>query len=206
MEYASTPADLLALAVRERPFTVEEYHLLTQAGILGEDDRIELLGGRLITMSPIGSKHLHCVNRLEYLFGRRLYTLNEPPARLSIQNPLRLDDRSEPEPDVVLLRPDAPQNRTPIPEDVLLLIEVADTTLAYDRQTKRPRYATAGVPEVWIVALEEETVQVCRRPMGNDYGELITHPRGASLTVAALPDVEPTRVDEVLGETGAASG
>lgn len=204
MPTAPLPADLLDLldlARRERPFTVEEYHILARAGILDEDDRIELLDGRLITMSPIGSKHLHCVNRLEYLFGRRLYTLPEPPARLSIQNPVRLDDRSEPEPDVVLLRPDAPQDRTPIPEDVLLLIEVADTTLAYDRNAKRPRYAAAGIPEVWIVALEEETIQVCRRPMGSDYGEIITHLRGETVAVAALPDLEPIAVDEVLGAT-----
>jgi Uma2 family endonuclease len=186
------------LARRERLFTVNEYHALATAGILTEDDRVELLDGRIIAMSPIGSKHLHCVNRLVDLFAQRLYAHDEPPARLSVQNPVRLNAYSEPEPDLVLLRPDAPQDRTPTPDDVLLLIEVAVTSAEFDRAEKRPRYAAAGIPEYWLVDLDAEQVEVAREPEGDHYAEESTHERDDALTVAALPALDPIPVGGIL--------
>jgi len=179
---------------------VNEYHALAAAGILTEDDRVELLDGRIIAMSPIGSKHLHCVNRLVDLFAQRLYAHDEPPARLSVQNPVRLNAYSEPEPDLVLLRSDAPQDRTPIPDDVLLLIEVAATSAEFDRVEKRPRYAAAGIPEYWLVDLDAEQVEVAREPKGDRYTEDATHERDDVLTVAALPGLAPIPVSDIVQE------
>lgn len=190
--------DLLTLAPRERPFTVDEYHRLAEAGVLTEDDRVELLDGRIITMSPIGSAHLHCVNRLVDLFAERLYTLSPRRACLSVQNPVRLSLHSEPEPDVVLLRPDASQDRTPIPDDVLLVVEVADTTLAYDRTVKQKHYAAAGIPEYWVVDLNAETVIVHRNPGDDGYGSVVTHDAEAVLTVEALPDLSALPVGRIV--------
>ena len=190
--------DLLTLAPRERPFTVDEYHRLAEAGVLTEDDRVELLDGRIITMSPIGSAHLHCVNRLNRLFTTRIYQQDPPPALVSVQNPVRLSPQSEPEPDVVLLRPDAPQDRTPIPDDVLLVVEVADTTLAYDRTVKQKHYAAAGISEYWIVDLNAATVIVHRNPGVGGYGSVVTHDAEAALTVEALPDLSVLPVSEIV--------
>ncbi|WP_169577908.1 Uma2 family endonuclease [Salisaeta longa] len=186
------------LMQRERPFTVEEYHALAAAGILTEDSRVELLDGRIVAMSPIGSKHLHCVNRLNELFARRLYHSGAPLARISVQNPVRLTPHSEPEPDLVLLRPDAPQDRTPIPDDVLLLIEVADTSADFDRTEKRPRYAAAGIPEYWLVDLAAETVEVARGPEAGRYTTITRATRGDTLAVEALPTLEALPVQEIL--------
>ncbi len=192
-------ADLLTLALRERLFSVEEYHALAKAGVLGDEDRVELLDGRLLVMSPIGSRHLHAVNRLTDLLAERLYSTSPRAARLSIQNPVRLGARSEPEPDVVLLRPDAPQDRTPIPEDVLLVVEVADSSAEYDRQMKQPRYAAAGVVELWIVVLDEGVVEVYRHPSNGRYTDIKTHGRDAAVEVLALPAWAPVPVAAMLG-------
>lgn len=186
------------LARQQRLFTADEYHAMARAGILGEDDRIELIDGKIIPMSPIGGRHLYCVNRLNQLFGARLYAGGAPPAVVSVQNPVRLGPYQEPEPDVVLLRPAADRAAVPRPEDVLLLVEVADTTLAFDREVKVPRYAAAGIPEVWIVALQEEHVEVYRGPQPEGYAEVVRRAPGETLTVAALPHVEPIPVDELL--------
>ncbi len=194
----SPPEPSRRLTRRERPFTAEEYHALAEAGILTEDDRVELLDGRIIAMSPIGAKHLHCVNRLNELFARRVYRSEKPLARISVQNPVRLSPHSEPEPDLVLLRPDAPQDRTPIPDDVLLLVEVADTSADFDRAEKRPRYAAAGIAEYWLVDLQAETVEVARTPENNDYAEITTAKPGDMLTVAVLPDLDALPVDAIL--------
>jgi len=204
MDLAALPnADTYALALRQRPLTVDEYHRMAEAGILTEDDRVELLDGRLIAMPPIGPAHLHGVNRLVDLIAERLYELDPRPARLSVQNPIRLSDTSEPEPDVVLLRADAPEDRTPTAADVLLLVEVADTSADYDRTVKLSRYATAGVPECWIVDLEQGVVDVARDPDDDTYGTRIRHREGDALRLPAPIDVDPLPVADVL-KAGAA--
>lgn len=149
-------------APRRRRFTVDEYYRMAEAGILHEDDRVELIEGELIEMSPIGSEHAGCVDALGTLFHERLGSL----VHVRIQNPVRLSQRLEPEPDVALLRPRADRYRDSHPgaADILLLIEVADTSLAYDKRTKLRLYAREGVPETWIVDLGGSRVEAHRRP------------------------------------------
>lgn len=192
-------SDVLTLASRERLFTTEEYHALARAGVLSQDDRVELLNGRIVTMSPIGPSHLHAVNRLERLLAQRVYGVSPPLALVSVQNPVRLGPRNEPEPDVALLRPDAPQDRVPTPDDVLLLVEVADSGADVDQRVKRPLYAAAGIPELWIVYLTDGTVEVCRAPGAEGYAEVSRFMPGDALHVAALPGLPGLPVIEVLG-------
>lgn len=180
---------------RERAFTVGEYYRLARHGILTEGDRVELLDGRIYEMAPIGSGHAQCVRRLTEFLVLRV----APRALVSIQNPVRLDDRSEPEPDVALLVPrDDYDSRHPRPEDVLLVIEVADTSLDFDRHVKPLLYARAGIPELWVVGLREERVHVYRRPGPNGYAEQAVIERGGALRITALPDVDAIPVDAML--------
>jgi Uma2 family endonuclease len=151
-----------------RLFTVDEYYRMAEAGILGEDDRVELLDGRIVQMSPIGSRHAACVDRLT----RRLAAVPEGRAVLRVQSPVRLGKLSEPQPDLCLLKPRANYyaDGHPGPEDVLLLIEVASTSLPFDRDVKLPLYARAEIPEVWLFDLEAERVHVFLEPIGDAYG------------------------------------
>jgi Uma2 family endonuclease len=171
---------------------------MAEAGILDEDERVELLEGRIVTMSPIGSRHFDVVNRLNRLFSRTL----DVPALVSVQNPVRLGEEAEPEPDVALLRSrDDYAERLPTAEDVLLLVEVADTSLAADRSEKLPLYARCGVAEVWLVAVGsgENYIEVCRDPSPEEgYGFHQRHRRGETLTPAALPEAAAS-VGDVLG-------
>jgi Uma2 family endonuclease len=180
------------LAEKQRLFTVEEYHAMGRAGVLTRDDRVELIDGLIISMSPIGDAHVDCVNRLTRSFILR----TDPKAIVSVQNPIRLNDFSEPEPDVVLIRPG--KAGVPTARDVLLLVEVADTTLAFDRDVKLPRYAAAGVPEVWIVALEDDHVAVYRHPGPTGYAETRRAERGEEIAIAALPEAGTFAVDAML--------
>ena len=176
--------------VRRRRFTVDEYHRMAETGILHEDDRLELIEAEIIEMSPIGHDHAGSVIVLlawftEHLRGRFV---------VSIQNPVRLSGHIEPQPDVVLLRPppDRYRHKLPVAEDVLLLIEAADTSLTYDRETKLPLYAQAGIPEVWIVDLSGKQAEVYRDPEEGCYRVATTHTRGSSLVPGAFPDIAIT--------------
>lgn len=157
------------MTIREvqRLFTVEEYHRMAEAGILHEDDRVELIEGKIIQMAAVGSRHAACVKRLIKFLVREVGDLGVVGA----QDPVVLPDSSEPEPDVVVLRPrdDFYAAGHPVPEDVLLLIEVSDTSFDYDRDVKVPLYARAGVPEVWIVDLVNEKIHVYSRPTDGSY-------------------------------------
>ena len=181
------------LAEKQRRFTVDEYYAMVCAGILTREDRVELIDGLIIAMSPVGDPHVDCVNHLTRLFVLR----TDPKAIVSVQNPVRLNDYSEPEPDVVLIRPG--RAGKPEADDVLLLVEVSDTTLDFDREIKVPRHAAAGIPEVWIVALQEGRVEVYRKPVAAGYAEETSFGRSEELTVEALPDVGAFSVDEILG-------
>lgn len=182
---------------QQRRFTVSEYHRMAEAGILGEDDSVELINGQLYVMSPIGSQHAACVRRLSRLFFQH----TGPDALVSVQNPIFIDPDSEPEPDVALLKPrdDDYAARHPRPEEVLLVVEVAGSSLTFDQKTKLPVYARAGIPEVWIVALDEDRLYVYRQPEAGRYAEPTTVDRGDTLTVQALPDAGPFTVEEILG-------
>lgn len=182
--------------VSRRPFTVEEYHRMAAAGILGEDDRVELLEGEIVQMEPIGSRHAGCVNRLTRIFVDRA----RGRAVVTVQNPITLGSRSEPQPDVVLARPrpDEYADAHPGPGDILLVVEVADTSAGYDRQRKLPVYARYGVPEAWLVNLNDDHIEVYRGPGPDGYGSVRQVGRGGELEVQALTGLT-LRVDEILG-------
>jgi len=150
----------MAVQVARRRFTVDEYHQMARAGILSEDDRVELLDGEIVTMSPIGSLHQAYVDRLNRLFSMLVGT----SAIVCVQGPVQLDGYSEPQPDILLLRPrdDFYAHAHPGPEDVLLVVEVADTAVEYDRRIKFSYYARAGISEAWLVDLSGGAVEVYR--------------------------------------------
>jgi len=179
--------------VVRRRFTVEEYHRMTRMGILTEEDRVELIAGEIIQMPPIGPCHAACVAQLT----RRLIQVLGDRAVLWPQNPVRLPRDTEPHPDVVLLRPrpDTYFRYPARPEDVLLLIEVAGVSYRYDRCVKLPLYARAGVPEVWIIDLTNDVVEVHRQPAARGYGSVHTVDRGGTLTPLAFDDVTLAAAD-----------
>jgi Uma2 family endonuclease len=183
--------------VKYHLFTVEDYYRMAEVGILQADDRVELVRGEIVQMAPIGSRHQSVVDRLTSLFSRRLASER---TILRVQGPILLDDMSEPQPDVCLLnqRDDFYEGRHPGPEDVLMLVEISDTSLAYDRLVKLPLYAQAGVPEVWIVNLEEESLEVSSEPREGAYSRNGVLARGNSLAPGAFPEARFS-VDEVLG-------
>src|SRR5579884_648740 len=186
----------MAYAPPKRKLTADEYQRMGEAGIFHEDERVELIDGELYEMTPVGDGHIGGVNSLNFFLSQRL----GGRAIVSVQNPIRLSDYSEPQPDIAVLRLRADFYRTgkARPEDVLLLIEVAESSLAYDRLTKLPRYAAAGIGEVWIVNLAEQRVEVYRDPRPDTYATRILYARGDTLTPAALPELS-IRVDEILG-------
>ena len=144
--------------------SVDAFHRMGETGILGPADRVELIEGEIIDMSPIGVLHAAIVARLASYFSQRLGNAGV----VWCQNPLRLDDLSEPEPDIAILRPRADFYTTahPGPADVLLVIEVADTSLAYDLGTKVPLYARHGIPEVWVIDAATRRTRVFCQPVG----------------------------------------
>ena len=170
-----------------RRFTAAEYHRMGRAGILGPEERTELLEGEIVVMAPIGGRHMACVNGLARRFILRL----GDRVIVSIQNPVRLAPGSEPQPDLALLRPRPDDYGTglPGPADILLVIEVADSTLRYDRDRKLPLYAAAGIPEAWIVDLRRRRVLVYRAPANGRYADQTEAGRDAVLSPLAFPDL-----------------
>ena len=186
----------MQLEVTKKRFTVDEYYRMAEAGILGPEDRVELIDGEIIQMSPIGHRHAGSVNRVNHLF----VTSFAGRAVVSIQNPIQLNSYTEPEPDVLLLKPRADYyaSKKVWAQDALLIVEVADTTLRYDRDIKVPRYAAADVPEVWIENLADDELLVYRDPAGERYIVCITLHRGDSVSPVAFPDTV-FKVEELLG-------
>lgn len=170
-------------------FSAAEYHRMAELGILGPGARVELIDGYLHAVSPVNARHVLAVNRLEFLLARQLYRSDTPPAFLSIQNPLRLDDHTEPEPDVMVVRSTTDQSRPPRPADVALLVEVSDSTLRTDRMVKAPRYAAAGIAEFWIVNLEAQEVEVYLEPSPDGYRNKQTYALSATIALQAFPEV-----------------
>lgn len=170
-----------------RRFTWEEYHRMGETGVLGPEDRVELIEGEIIVMTPIGLRHAACLAEL----NRRLVPAIGDRALLWPQNPVRLPRDTEPQPDIVLLRPRADRYTTGSarPEDVLLLVEIADTSYRYDRRVKLPLYARAGVAEMWIVDLVHDVVEVYRQPSETGYALSDRVERGGQVAPAALADV-----------------
>jgi Uma2 family endonuclease len=171
----------MSLPLARYRFTVDDYYRLAQTGILGEDDRVELIDGEIVMMTPIGSPHAACVTAIT----RLLVGLLGDRALVRIQLPVRLDDHSEPEPNVCLARPqpDLYAGGHPGPADALLLIEVSDSSLAYDRGIKVPLYARSGIPAVWIVDLGRSVVHVYSGPSAEGYLERRTSRAGDRLGI-----------------------
>ena len=178
----------MAVQLLRRSFTVEDYHRMARAGILREDDRVELLDGEILEMTPIGSRHAACVDRLNQLFSDQV----RRRAIVRIQNPIRLSERSEPQPDLTLLRPrpDFYAQTHPGPGDIFLVVEVAETSVEVDRDVKVPLYARAGILELWLVDLAGECIEVSRTPTPQGYQEVRRVRRGDRLVPDAFPDLE----------------
>ncbi len=182
-----TTTSLPTVSRNRRKFSVADYYAMAEAGILAPQERVELLNGEVIEMAPIGEPHAFSVDWItEQLFlslGQR--------AIVRIQNPLLLNDRSMPQPDLLLLerRDDFYRHRHPSPGDVLLLIEVSDTTVAFDRTEKLALYAAAGIPETWIVNIPGHRIESYTEPENGQYGTVRCFGIGESISPQAFPDI-----------------
>jgi Uma2 family endonuclease len=189
----------MAVQIERHLFSLEEYEHMIEAGVFKEDARLELIRGEILEMTPIGFDHGFGVANLNRLLSR----LVGDNALVWVQSPIRLRGSSRPEPDLVLLRPrpDLSPQSPPTASDVILLVEVADTSLNYDRSTKGPLYAEAGIPEYWIVNLREGVVEVFTDPAKGAYRQTTTAKQGDHL---ALPtEIGGTiEVSAILGPSG----
>ena len=190
-------ANWSALAPTRRRFTVAEYYAMADVGILEENDRIELLDGDLIVMPPIGDWHAASVDR----FTNSLPTLLQGRAIVRVQNPTRLNDNSEPQPDIMLLRwrDDFYGGGHPGPADVLLLIEVSDTSVDYDRSAKLSAYARAGIPEVWIATRQDSRIEAYTEPIEGEYSNVRYAAPGERIAPQAFPEVV-LEVDSLIAD------
>ncbi|HLG16770.1 MAG TPA: Uma2 family endonuclease [Blastocatellia bacterium] len=177
-------------------FNVDEYYRMARAGIFAKDHRVELIKGEVIEMSPIGKHHAGCVNRLNRLLNGSV----GKAAIVAVQNPISIDDFSEPQPDVALLKPRADfySNSHPTPADVLLIIEVADTSAEYDRRVKLPLYARAGIPEAWLVVLPKDLIEAHSEPKHGKYQKVRRLKRGKTLVSTSVKELS-LKVDDILG-------
>ena len=179
--------------IPRRLFTVEEYQRMAEVGIFHPDERIELIEGEIVQMAPIGPRHAGCVINATRLFITRLGTR----AVLSPQNPVVIQPRSQPQPDLLLLRRRAVSysREHPTPDDVVLAVEVADTTVRFDRLVKARLYARAGIAEFWLLLAVDGTVEVHRTPGADGYASVTQRRLGEILSPVAFPDVGFTVAD-----------
>jgi Uma2 family endonuclease len=184
------------MAVARRQFTVDDYHRMRDAGIFSEDDRVELLDGEVILMSPIGPLHAAIVKRINTLLNQGLLTQHI----VSVQDPVQLSDMSEPQPDLAIIqyRADYYAAAHPTPDDIALVIEVSDTSLEYDRENKLLRYAESLIGEVWIIDIENQQVEQYTNPANGQYRMKQTWLHGQQVTSYRLPSVT-LQVDDILG-------
>lgn len=183
-------------------FTVDEFHRMGEVGIFSEDDRVELINGEIIEMTPIGSRHSRCVRRID----RWLQKMLGDEAVVSAQQPLKLANDGEPIPDIAVLKPRADEygDSHPMGPDALLVIEVADTSALYDRNTKRDLYVGGGVPEYWVVDLRAGSVTVFGAPDGGRYTEQQEYRRGECWPSSALGG-HTVCAEQLTGESPEAS-
>jgi Uma2 family endonuclease len=175
----------MAVAVLKRRFTADEYQRMGQVGILSEDDRVELIAGEILTMSPIGTRHNACVSS-----GTRALVRAAGDAAIVLpQGSVRLDHYHEPQPDLVLLKPRADfyASRHAGPSDILLVVEIADSSIDYDREVKTAVYAIARIPEYWVADLTTNAVWRYSAPEGDRYQTVDVSRRGESIAPALLP-------------------
>jgi Uma2 family endonuclease len=186
----------MSVEIAKYSFTAEEFERLGEAGILRQDARLELIEGEIFEMSPIGSLHAACVKFL----GGLLHRLFGDTLIIGVQDPIRLNDFSEPQPDISLLRwrDDYYRERHPTPPDVLLVIEVADATVVKDRTVKIPLYARAGIAEAWLVNIPEERVEIYSSPAGGSYQSAEVFGRGDGARSHTIEGLS-VNVGELLG-------
>jgi Uma2 family endonuclease len=177
----------IEVEISRRLFTVDEYHRMAEAGIFHPDERVELIEGEIVEMSPIGPRHAGCVINATRLFITRL----GDRIALSPQNPVVIRPRSEPQPDLLLLRPRpiSYSREHPTPEDVALAVEVADTTVRFDRLVKARLYARAGIAEFWLLLPNDGTVEIHRAPGPDGYARVTRHGPDQMVSPLAFPDV-----------------
>ncbi|OHC69961.1 MAG: hypothetical protein A3H93_04610 [Rhodocyclales bacterium RIFCSPLOWO2_02_FULL_63_24] len=175
-------------------WSVDEYHQMAQAGLLDETDRVELIEGELIDMAPIGSKHAFRVDR----FARALQLAVGKTLLVRVQNPVLLGERSEPQPDIAVVKDKSYAESHPCVEDVLLIVEVSDTTLAYDRGVKLSLYARHGIPEVWLLDVNADELTVYREPAEGQY-RLLRKPTATEAVSPILVPEVTIALTEVLG-------
>jgi putative restriction endonuclease len=174
---------------RENCFTVDEYHQLVERGFLFEDSPVELIEGEVVRMSPIGSRHAGTVKRSSAFLNRIL----AGRVIVSVQDPIRLSDISEPEPDIALLRPreDFYSTSHPEPRDVLLVIEIADVSLRFDRAVKLPLYARARIPQAWLVDLQKNVIEIHSEPKRGRYQKMQSTSEAIVLAIVLLSRRSP---------------
>lgn len=177
-------------------FTVEEFYHMYEAGIFKDDERVELIEGEIIHMTPVGSWHSAVVDRLTQLFVEHFSAF----AIVRIQGPVLLSYLSEPLPDVILMKrkEDYYSSGHPNPDDVFLIVEVSDSTIRYDRKIKVPLYARSGIAEVWIVNLNDDCIEVYRKPSLSDYEEKSIYKRGQKIVPKFYSDTA-FLTDNILG-------
>ena len=185
----------MSVQLQKHYFNVDEYYRMAKVGIFSEDDRVELIEGEVVEMSPIGSSHQGCVDELTAIvmekMGREVI--------VRVQGPIQVDEYSEPQPDISLLRPrrDYYRRAHPVPSEVLLVIEVADSSVEYDRNVKLPLYARAGIPEAWLVILAKEFSEVHSEPKNGKYQKVQRLKRGKTLASITLPGLK-LAVEDIL--------
>jgi Uma2 family endonuclease len=187
----------MVLQPARRRFSISDYYRLVESGILHERDRVELIDGEVVEMSPIGPRHAACVAR----FTRALVRGLGERAVVHVQSSIQLDEYGVPEPDLVVMRPrpDFYASALPTPPDVLLIVEVAESSVRYDRDVKAPLYARAGIPEYWLEDLNRDVLVVYRDPGPEGYRTARTVRRGERIAPLAFPDLD-LAVEDVLGE------
>ena len=186
----------MATDVVRRRFDVSDYYRMADAGILRETDRVELIEGEILQMSPISSGHAARNTRASKVLQRYV----GEAAIVSNKHPVRLDAYSEPQPDIAMLKPraDLYEQAHPGPLDILLILEISDTSSAFDRQVKAPMYARAGITELWLELISEDCIEVYSEPANGVYRQIRQARRGESLSLKSFPQVT-IPVDELLG-------
>lgn len=172
----------MAMLMPRRRFTADEYERMVVSGILHEDDRVELVAGEIVEMSPIGVRHMQCVNRLNRMLSRLL----PDEVVVSVQNPIRLSNDSQPQPDIAIIY-DRDYQAVPTATDTPIVIEVADSSRDYDRGIKFPIYAAAGIPEARLADLTAETIERHSEPHNGRYRFIALSGRGETLESGVLP-------------------
>ncbi|HLO85156.1 MAG TPA: Uma2 family endonuclease [Nostocaceae cyanobacterium] len=180
----------------KRRFTVEQYHQIHEAGILTENDRVELINGEILEIAAIGKLHaayVDCISNLLYAsLGRKVI--------VRVQNPIIVSNLSEPQPDITIVQfsSDFYRSGLPQPNDILLLIEIAGSSIEYDRDVKIPLYAESGILEVWLVDINQQIIEVYRQPTPTGYTEIKTLNRGEKLSIQSFPEIS-LNLNDIFG-------